>query len=107
TSKAQYTVNSWKLSRIIAPSGEEINFTYNRGKIQIQRSKDLINAVKQGSNQWTTPILEVNAAITYPVYLSSIETSKQKLFFKHSQAIEKWYIPLIALGCPLSSLGQS
>ncbi|RYD96398.1 MAG: hypothetical protein EOP54_13835 [Sphingobacteriales bacterium] len=108
TREAQYTVNSWKLSKIISPSGEEISFTYDRGKIQFHRNKDLINAVKQGTNQWHDPQLEVNAAATYPVYLSSIETKKQKLFFKRSQAIEKWYRRLITIpGCNYSQLGPS
>ncbi|OJV52486.1 MAG: hypothetical protein BGO31_07500 [Bacteroidetes bacterium 43-16] len=105
--EAQYTVNSWKLSKIIAPSGEEVNFAYSRDKIQFQRSKELINAVKQGTNQWSTPSLEVNASITYPVYLSVIETKKQKLIFKRSQAIEKWYLALVDSGCNMSTLGPS
>lgn len=109
TAKAQYTVNSWKLSKIIAPSGEEITFTYERGKIQFNRTKDAINGVKQGNDQWSLPRIDVGAAVTYPVYLSSIETKKQKLFFKRSQAIEKWYRPLIANfpHCDYSLLGVS
>lgn len=100
------TANTWKLSKIVSPIGEEIKFTYNRGKIQFQRSKNYMYGAVEGT-QWKDPEIEFGLIAINPVYLSSIETSKGILYFKRSQATEKWYRPLtdypLITGCQLTS----
>lgn len=96
------TANTWKLSKIVSPLGEEIKFTYNRGKVQFQRSKNYLYGAVEGTN-WNDPEIEFGLTAINPVYLNSIETSRGILYFKHSQAVEKWFKPLPTLGCPLTS----
>ncbi len=95
----QFSVNSWKLTKIQAPSGEEINLTYTRGKLLFHLTKDFINDVHQSNGQTVSPVLHHSASVTYPVYLSKVETSRQIIHFKRSQAVEKWYQPLPSLPC--------
>ncbi|MBL7705932.1 MAG: RHS repeat protein [Taibaiella sp.] len=95
----QYSVNSWKLTKIQAPTGEEINLTYNRGKILFHLTKDFVNEVFQSNGNFTSPVLHHSASVTYPVYLSKVETSRQIIYFKRSQAVEKWYQKLENIGC--------
>ncbi|MBL7706807.1 MAG: RHS repeat protein [Taibaiella sp.] len=97
--QTQFTVNSWKLTKIQAPSGEEINLTYKRGKILFHLTKDFINEVYQSNGHVASPVLHHSASVTYPVYLSKVETSRQIIYFKRSQAIEKWYKKLETIGC--------
>lgn len=100
----QFSVNTWKLTKIKAPSGEEINFTYNRGKIVFHLTKDFVNEAFQTDGS-SSPRLHYYANVTYPVYLSKIETSRQIINFKRSQAVENWYHAIVspgASGCMLT-----
>lgn len=95
----QYSVNVWKLTKIEAPSGEDIKLSYERGKILFHLSKEFVNEVAQSNGNHTTAKLNYTANVTYPVYLSKVETSRQIISFKRSQAVEKWYNPLAVIGC--------
>lgn len=95
----QFSVNTWKLTKIQAPSGEEVNLTYSRGKLLFHLTKDFINDVHQSNGNTVSPVLHHSASVTYPVYLSKVETSRQIIHFKRSQAVEKWYQPLPSLPC--------
>lgn len=97
--QTQYSVNSWKLTKIQAPTGEEINLTYNRGRVLFHLTKDFVGDVHQSNGNTTSPVLHHSASVTYPVYLSKVETSRQIIYFKRSQAVEKWYNPLPTLPC--------
>lgn len=104
----QRTANTWKLSKIISPLGEEITFTYNRGKCIFRRDKDYLFGVVQGTGNHSDPTLDFGMTMMNPVYLSSIESSRGKLIFKRSQPVEKWYRPLFAYqsiyNCDLSAI---
>ncbi len=101
TSKAipeYYTVNTWKLTKIRAPFGEEINFTYQRGKLLYDRDRTYIQGSKfaggvdnMSMNGTQNATLNYNVAVIYPTYLSAIETKKSVLTFVKSQSTEQNY----------------
>jgi YD repeat-containing protein len=103
-----YSANSWKLTKIKDPLGEEINFTYDRGEIIYERNRSYIQGVKYqgGVNTTLDPVymagssnakLNYDLTVIYPVYLSSIETKKNIVSFCRSKSKELNYNRLPSL----------
>jgi len=100
------SANTWKLSKIISPLGEEIKFTYNRGKALFKRQRDYLYGVQYG-NSFENPMFDATVTVINPVYLNNIETSRGILYFRRSQAVEKWYKPFGSFSPSLSNMPLS
>lgn len=98
----QYSVNTWKLTKIQAPTGETIDLSYDRGKALFHLAKDFVTDVFQSNGNFSSPKLYYGANVTYPVYLNKVETSRQIVYFKRALAVEKWYRPIVNIGCELT-----
>jgi len=89
------TANTWNLTKITAPTGEIINFNYQRGKVIFTENRyfslwyDLENPTNSGANTGSSgDVLSYTASATNPSYLASIETPSKKIEFIKSTAVE-------------------
>ncbi|GEM_PF-679473 len=88
-----FTANAWKLTKILAPDGEEINFSYERGRLLYERDRSYAQGVRYhgaGNNPFPAK-LHYNLSASFPVYLKSIETQSSVLSFIRSASVEVNY----------------
>ena len=99
------TPNSWYLTKIQMPSGEEINFKYERGPYQSKYSLSEVarGTFKRANAPWSTEDINdyvlvdpsgfsaISGSILSPVYLREINYKDINIFFETSKSKELAY----------------
>lgn len=83
------TANTWYLTKIVSPNGDEVKLFYKRGNVLFRKSYSPSTEVTKNSNEFQASIGAASIVAINPSYLDYIETPKQKIEFITSTSIEK------------------
>lgn len=87
------TPNSWMLTKIISPTGQEINFSYEKGGALFRKFTSYAKGLSQqvGGQSGGAGSISHSGDVVNPVYLTKIETPIDKITFSRSVSNELQY----------------